>query len=272
MNKIRLELNNHNQPVVIEMAAPKISRQRRKADAYGRTTSNRLLFSNGSQVACATVDGALDWRELRRLGDRYRSVCPPALRLGAPIHAIHYVQAGKCWPEDQESTPLSIVNCVPDEEWPLLENRPVAADAHALLAEQPDSLTFQCPMTAGQPVVVRYDDVEEVKDLQRQIHLTIRADAAGQLLGFAVLGMRDDKTTVALAEALRNRQVKRLRRNELVAEVFLYPKPARCRGVEQHRVDDQQWSIDHGLEGLWRNAMTVHPKVVAEARCEWGIA
>lgn len=271
MKNIRIELNHHKQPVEVVMTAPKISRQRQKADAWGQITTNRLLLANDTQLACVTVDRALDRWGLRSLCEQYRSVCPPALKLGDPIHAIRYVEAGKGWPEDQWSTPVSILNCVPDEAWPLIENKPVESEAHALLAERSDHLTFQCPMTAGRSVVIRYDEILAVNELQRQIHVTIKADATTQLLGFAVLALRDDRSTGALVEALRNRQVKRICRNELVEEVFLYPKPERCRGQNRHHTDDQQWSIDHGLEGLWRNTNNTHPDGVALERCEWGI-
>lgn len=272
MKTLRIHLSVNNQPVIIRMTNPKVSRKQFPSDAYGQAPINRLLIANDTQVACVSVDTSLDWRWLRSLADLYRRKKPEALRLGGPILAIHYIKAGRGWPNDGQSEPTSIFNCLPDDQWPLLASKPLLGDRHPLLHQPPGTIAFQGLMSSGRPVVINYDSIAKVVEFETQLHIHIKQEATTELLGCAIIELRDAAKTAALADGLRRRQVKRICRNTWVTESVLYPKPERCTGHERGITNDDQWCIRHGLKGLWHNAMHHHPETVRMALCEWGAA
>ena len=270
MKTLRIHLNVNNQPVIIRMANPTVSRKQFRSDAYGQAPINRLLISNDTQVACVSVDPSLDWRALRSLADQFRGKRPSPLRLGRDILAIHYIKVGRGWPNDGQSEPTSILNCLPDDQWPLLASKPQLVDRHPLLHQPPGTIAFQGLMSAGMPVVINYDSIAKVVKFETQLHIHIKQEAATELLGCAIIELRDAGKTAALVDALERRQVKRICRNVWVTETVLYPKPERCTGHERGGTNDDQWCIRHGLKGLWHNAMHHHPETVRIALCEWG--
>ena len=264
MRTLQIHLTVNNQPTIIEMVEPKISRKQFPTDAYGQAPINRVLIANDTQVACVSVDPSLDWRSLRSVADQYRRKKPEALRLGGRIWAIHYIEAGQGWPNDRQSEPVSILNCLPDDQWPLLASKPGLTKHHPLLHQPPGTIAFQGLVSAGRPVVINSDSISWVGLSGNQLRLTIKGTAKGELLGCGVIKLRSERATKSLAKALRNRQVRRVSRNETVESVLLLPSLKWCKGKELRDYAEAEWSIDRGLEGLWQNAQRIRPDQLLE--------
>lgn len=271
MSNLRIHLEVNHEPVTVEMVAPIIRQQQLKADPYGQSAANRLLFSNTRQVACLFVNDWLSSRELKRLAGEFKWKQPRIVRLGDPLLAIHYLEAGRGWPEDATSDPVSILNCLPDEQWARMANKPPVVTHHPLLNQPTGTLAFQCPMSAGMPVVVHHDSIAAVKQIDAHVIITLRPAGNGELLGCAVVDLRDETAAVELAAGLRLRRVKRISRNELVEAVLLYPKAELCRGHQRRVPNDADCCMDLGLDGLFHHALEAHPMDVRTALGEWGV-
>lgn len=271
MRTLKIHLNVNNQPAIVEMVEPKVSRKHFPSDAYGQAPINRVLIANDTQVACVSVDGSLDWWVLRSVADKYRLRHPDALRLGGHILAIHYIKVGRGWPEDANSEPTSILNCLPVEQWTRMANKPPVVISHPLINQPAGTVAFQCPMSAGMPVVVHYDSIAAVNQLHDHVIITLCPAGNGELLGCAVVDLRDERAAVELAAGLRLRRVKRISHNELVEAVLLYPNAELCRGHERRIISDADCCMDLGLDGLFHNALEAHPMDVRNALREWGV-
>lgn len=259
MNTIKLNLHDNNQPIAIEMASPSIERQQFEWDAYGQTASLRLIFSNQTQVACLYLDDGLSKLQMKRLVEQYKRKVPAIVRLGNPIKAIHYIEAGLGWPDDEQSEPRSILNCLPDEEWAGMASRPPVVAQHPLLNQPADTLAFQSFMRCGMPVVVNYDSIAEIEQHHAFLEIKIHPRGNAELLGCALICLKDTSAATSLAESLRSRRVKRICCNQMVKIVNVLPKAHLCRGKELGGGWCWDSSAEFGQPCLWRNALLAHP-------------
>lgn len=264
MNTVHIKLHVNNAPVIIEMMSPRVQTQQFKWDAYGQTHSNRLILSNDTMLVCLYLDDALTKRQMERLAEAYKRKMPPAVRLGNPIKAIHYIEAGQGWPLDEHSEPRSILNCLPDEEWAGMANRPPVVAQHPLLNQPADIISFQCRMSAGMPAAIHYDSIAEVAQIHDVVKIRINPFDNAELIGLAIVFLKDEAAAAELAESLRLRRVKRISSNELVVNAELYPKPGLCRGKDTLDIGDGHLCASFGQHSLWHFICKSDPDCFAE--------
>lgn len=269
MSTVRFNLLDGNQPVQIDMADPIIKQQQLKPDAYGQNASNRLLLSNDTMVVCLWLDDTLSSRDMKRLVNEFNRKQPRAVTLGRPIVAIHLIRAGLGWPEDEHQEPTSIFNCLPDAEWNPMASKPPVVAGHPLLNQPAATVWFQGSMLAGMPVSVHYRSIAAVEQINDRVLIVVHPEGNSELLGLAVVCLRDAQMAAGLAAGLRLRRVKRVGRNEMVEDIFLYPKAEHCRGTVHRENCELNWSIDRGNNVLWYSAMTDHPDVIAPQLAQW---
>lgn len=269
MSTVRFNLLDGNQPVQIDMVDAKIKQQQLKSDAYGQTASNRLLLSNATMVACLWLDDTLSSRDMKRLVNEFSRKQPRAVTLGRPIVAIHLVRAGLSWPEDEHQGPTSIFNCLPDDQWHPMASKPPVVAGHPLLNQPAETVWFQGSMSTGMPVSLHYRSIAAVEQSDDRVLIIVQPEGNSELLGLAVVCLRDAQMAAGLAEGFKLRRVKRLCCNEMVADIFLYPKAEHCRGTVHRENCELNWSIDRGNNVLWYSAMTDHPDVIAPQLAQW---
>ena len=210
-------------------------------------------------VACLYLDDNLTKRQMERFAEAYKRKVPSVVRLGHPIQAIHYIEAGQGWPLDQHGDPRSILNCHPDDAWAGMASRPPVVAQHPLLNQPADTLSFQCRMSAGMPAVIHYDSIAEVAQLHEVVEITLHHFGNAESIGLAIVGLEDETAAAELAESLRLRRVKRISSNQKVYFVHLYPNPDLCRGKEPRGIDAWDLGAESGHENLWRMVRKAHP-------------
>ena len=265
MSNIQINLELNHEPFAVEMLVDRIRQQHFKWDAYGQATANRLVLSGSTQVLCLSIDDSLTNRQLKSLGDEFKRRQPRIARLGAPIMAIHYIEAGRGWPHDANSDPVSILNCLPVEQWARMASKPPLITHHPLLNQPADTVVFQCPMSAGMPVMISYDSIATVTQTGKFVRILINAEANHELLWWGVVELMDNTAAAGLAEGLRSRRVKRIRHNELVKSVLLFPKLQQCGGQPQNPVDMRTWTLCSSREQLLHNANKAFPEAIQDA-------
>ena len=269
MSTILFNLHVNNQPVQIEMVGPIIKQQQLKSDAYGQTPSNRLLLSTDDMVACLYLDDTLSSRDMKQLVNKLTGKLPRFVNLSHPIMAIHLIQRAFGWPEDEHSRPNTILNCLPVEGWAAMASKPPVEANHPLLNQPPQTLWFQSYMSTGMPASVHYDSIAAVEQINDRVLIIVHPEGNSELLGLAVVWLRDSQMAAGLAAGLRLRRVKRVGRNEMVLDIFLYPKVALCRGTVHRENWELNWSIERGNDVHWYSAMTDHPDVIATQMAQW---
>lgn len=268
MSNIQINLEVNNRPFAVEMLVDRIRQQYFKGDAYGQTIANRLVLSGATQVLCLSIDDSLTNRQLKSLGDEFKRRQPRIARLGNPVMAIHYIEAGRSWPDDEHNGPVSILNCLPAEEWTMMASKPPIITHHPLINQPADTIAFEGNMSAGMPVTISYDSIATVDQTQRRVVVSLHGEGNGELLGCAVVRLKNTTAAIGLADALRLRRVKRLNPNELVETIRLYPKPERCRGVE--RCGNLEWRSARSHEELVSIACQAHPDDIRNAMNKHG--
>ncbi|NBT27103.1 MAG: hypothetical protein EBT09_11260 [Actinobacteria bacterium] len=148
MSNIRIDLEINHEPVVLEMVVDRVRQQHFKCDAYGQATMNRLVLSNANKVLCLFVDDALTNRQLKGLSDEFKRRQPRIAGLGHPIVALHYIEAGRGWPEDANSDVVSILNRLPDDQWTMMASKPPVVTHHPLINQPTGTIAF-VPVSAG---------------------------------------------------------------------------------------------------------------------------
>lgn len=257
MSNIQINLEVNDAPFAAEMLVDRIRQQYFKGDAYGQTIANRLVLSSATQVLCLSIDDSLTNRQLKSLGDEFKRRQPRIARLGDPIMAIHYIEAGSGWPYDAYNEPVSILNCLPVEQWTMMASKPPLITHHPLINQPAGSVAFEGNMSLGMPVTISYDSIAAVDQTQRQVIVSLHIEGNGELLGYAIVRLKNTAAAIGLADALRLRRVKRVSHNELVEAILLYPKPERCRGVE--RRDNPTWVSSRSHQELVSIACQAHP-------------
>lgn len=265
MSNIQINLEVNNEPFAVEMVVNRIRQQHFKWDAYGQATANRLVLSGATQVLCLSIHDSVTNRQLKSLGDEFKRRQPRIARLGNPVMAIHYVEAGRGWPEDVNSDPVSILNCLPVEQWTRMASRPPIITHHPLLNQPADTVVFQCPMSAGMPVMISYDSIAAVTQTGNHVLIRIAPEFNHELLWWGVVELVNNTAAAGLAEGLRLRRVKRIRHNELVNSVLLFPKLQQCGGQQQNPVDFRTWTLCSSREQLLRNANETFPEELQDA-------
>lgn len=271
VSTVRFNLLDGNQPVQIDMVYAKIQQQQWKRDAYGQTASNRLLLSNATMVACLWLEDTLTSRDMKRLVNEFSRKQPRAVTLGRPIVAIHLVRAGLSWPEDEHQGPTSIFNCLPDDQWHPMASKPPVVAGHPLLNQPAETVWFQGSMSTGMPVSVHYCSIAAVKQSDAWLLITVQPEGNSELLEQAIVRLRDAQMAAGLAAGFRLRRVKRVGLNEMVRDIFLYPKAELCRGTQPLVGRECNWSIERGNNVLWYIATTYHPDAIAAAMAQWRV-
>lgn len=248
------------------MTAPEVCLQPLKPDAYGQTTINRVVLTTATQMACLWVDGALTPAQLRSFVRKLRRGKQRMVRLGEPILAIHYINAGDGWPCDSVSKPASIFNCLPDDKWPLLASKPQAVDGHPLLNQPPGTLMFQCKLSAGMPVVIRYDAIAFIYQVDKDVVVLMKPDPTPGWVGCIAIHLADPMDGPCLVDELRAGLVRRISVGFQIEAVEVLPKIERCKGGEECLPceEDADFDMDLGADGLWRKALRVHPESMWE--------
>ena len=242
MSRISIHTKLNNVPATLEMVSPRFQQQRINPEPYGQPASNRIVLQNDEMVVRLYLHDRLNNREMNRMVKRMQGDEPEAIRLGDPVMAIQIIHPGAGWPDEHRYGPVSLLDCLPDQDWLLMQSQPPVRPTDKVLFGAAGTLQFNDGQPDSHPVSLRYDSITGLKQREQLVYVTVNSHCQTELVGCAVIEVVDKERAARLVEMLRCRQVRCLKANGRVKRILLFPHKLSCLNRDPAKL---RWGQSH---------------------------
>lgn len=265
MPKVYIHLNVNNERREFALENPRIKFHRGVFNSFGKAVPARIILRSRGSAACLTVRDGVAVYDVAGMSAACRASEQSPLTLVEPFMAIHAVRAGAAFPNDHGSEPLSLFDCRPREDWVGMESEPPVEAEHPLLNQPPNTLSFETLMGGSIPLRVHYDSIVRVELRDYNVLIAVNQAAPNELVGMAEITTPDRRLATRLAEAIRQRQVRRIQPNHAVSSIKLVPRAAACTGGRQQAsIRQRSIEIRSGSEEIKYPLLELARQVSAE--------
>ena len=265
MPTVHIHLNVNHERRELSLANPKFKFHHGVFNPFGKAVPGRIILRSRGSAACLTVRDGVPVCDIAGMAAAFRDSEQSPLTLVEPFMAIHAVRAGAAFPDDHGSEPLSLFDCRPREDWVGMEAEPPVEAEHPLLTQPPNTLSFETAMGGSNPLRVHYDSIVRVELRDYNVLIVVNQAARNELVGMAEVTTTDRRLATRLAEAIRQRQVRRIQPNRVVSSIKLVPCVAACTGGRQQAsIRQRSIEIRSGSEEIKYPLLQLARQVSAE--------